>query len=70
MALGSVEFLHHSDWMLLWSFANLGGKKKKPRKKKKHRIESQLINHDVILFQSLLISLPKKPRRSGFIKIK
>lgn len=35
MALGSVEFLHHPDWMLPWSFANLGGKKKKNNRKKK-----------------------------------
>lgn len=70
MALGSVEFLHRPDWMLPWSFANLGGKKKKTIEKKT-RIASQLINHDFILFQSLLISLQKKkPRRSWFIKIK
>lgn len=60
MALGSVEFLRHPDWMLPWSFANLGGKKKNNRKKKKKQIASQLINHDFILFQSLLISLQKK----------
>lgn len=59
MALGSVEFLPRPDWMLPWSFANLGGKKKKNNRKKK-LIASQLINHDFILFQSLLISLPKK----------
>lgn len=60
MALGSVEFLHRPDWMLPWSFANLGGKKKTIEKRKKKRIASQLINHDFILFQSLLISLQKK----------
>lgn len=61
MALGSVEFLRHPDWLLPWCFANLGGKKKKTiEKRKKKRIASQLINHDFILFQSLLISLQKK----------